>query len=55
MTDEQIERRVEECTNNIDRRYMANELTTEDYEFAIKWLNNWADGQYAAQNISALS
>ncbi len=46
-TEEQIEARVEKTMDILDKQYINGDITTPHYEFHVKQLNIWADGQYA--------
>ena len=47
MTEDQIERIVELRTDRIDAAYMADQLTTEEYNQAMRELAEWAERRYA--------
>jgi len=47
MTEDQIERIVELRTDRIDAAYMADRLTTEEYNEAMRELAQWAERRYA--------
>tara|TARA_R110000868_G_scaffold13885_5_gene64545 strand:- start:12947 stop:13117 length:171 start_codon:yes stop_codon:yes gene_type:complete len=42
MTEDQIERQVERMTDAIDRRYMAHDLTAEQYAAECRRIDAWA-------------
>ena len=42
LTEDEIERRVEKMTDHLDRLYLRNELSSDDYEKAMTDLANWA-------------
>ena len=42
MTEDQIERQVERMTDAIDRRYMAHDLTAEQYATECRRIDAWA-------------
>lgn len=48
MTEDQIERVVERRIDAIDKRYLAGELTEEDYREKIREVDEWAKRQSAA-------
>lgn len=55
MTEEQIERVVEQRTNAIDARYMAHYLTTLEYEAEMAALSRWAEKQYRMVGTSGVA
>lgn len=49
MTEEQIERAVCARTDRLDTRYMARQLTTEEYEAESKAITQWAERALATR------
>jgi hypothetical protein len=46
MNEEQIERRVEIKIDRLDRAFLAGRITPETYNEEIRFIDNWAAGQY---------
>ena len=49
MTEDQIERRVEKMVDHLDRLYLASEMTRDDYDKAVRDLDDWANAKRDAQ------
>lgn len=49
MTEDQIERMVEQKMNRLDNRLMRNELSQDAYELAVKALDQWAEELFATK------
>ena len=47
MTEQQIELIVEKWFDRIDRQYMGNELSYQDYMAEVEAVRLWADAKYA--------
>jgi len=47
MTEDQIERHVERAIDALDKRYVAGELTAEQYGADVATIDKWACEQYA--------
>lgn len=47
MTEEQIERHVEDRTNRADNALMLNRITQAEYDERMKHLSRWAEQEYA--------
>jgi hypothetical protein len=47
MTEDQIERRVETRMNALDRKLLMGVLTQDDYDLAVKQLDQWAQAEYS--------
>lgn len=46
LTEDQIERRVEQSYDLLDLRLIAGELTQEQYEAKSQAIRDWADREY---------
>lgn len=57
MTSDQIELRVEKMTDALDRRFLAegSSMTQHEYDRQIESIAQWADLQYKAKMLPALS
>jgi hypothetical protein len=49
MTEDQIERRVEQTMNSLDRRLVANALTQAEYDREVKVLDRWPSQQFRSR------
>jgi hypothetical protein len=49
MTEDHIERRVEQTMNSLDRRLVANALTQAEYDREVKVLDRWASQQFRSR------
>jgi hypothetical protein len=47
MTEDQIERQIERMTDAIDRRYMAHDLTADEYAAECRRIDAWARAEMA--------
>jgi hypothetical protein len=48
LTEDQIERRVEKMTDNIDARFLAGHLTQDAYDKEMADLAHWAEARRPA-------
>ena len=46
MSEEQIERAVEQKTNSLDARFMSGLLTQAEYDAESRKLSQWAEAEY---------
>ena len=46
MTEDQIERRVERMMDHLDRVYLNGGMTQDDYDKAVRDLNEWSKHEY---------
>lgn len=51
MTEQQIELIVEKWFDRIDRQYMGNELSYQDYMAEAEAVRLWADAKYAEMTV----
>ena len=49
LSEEQIERQVEWRMDSLDRQLMDGSLSQSDYDLAVKRLDAWSEGRYAAR------
>jgi hypothetical protein len=54
MTEQQIELIVEKWFDRIDRQYMGNELSYQDYMAEVEAVRLWADAKYAEMTVLRL-
>jgi uncharacterized membrane protein len=47
MTEDQIERLVETTMDNLERRYLAGEMTEAEYGYRVRALDLWAADEIA--------
>jgi uncharacterized membrane protein len=45
-TEEEVELAVERWFDNLDRRFMAGEISREDYDRRCEQTSTWAESQY---------
>lgn len=53
LTEDQIERQVERMFDELDRRYVSGEVSTENYRAQSESIDQWARGQYEARRVMA--
>jgi hypothetical protein len=46
MTEEEIERRVERMTDNLDRLFLRGAVSHKAYSTSMKELHQWAEAKY---------
>lgn len=46
MTEEQIERRVKQFIDHMDRVFMAGLMTQDTYDKGIREIHQWAEAKY---------
>jgi len=46
LTESQIEYRVEMAINRLDRQFMSNQITQEQYDRDMLSLDKWAEQEY---------
>jgi len=47
MTEQEIEIKIERMMDNLDKKYMTGEFTTEEYDYEVQLLNQKAKNLYA--------
>lgn len=48
LTESQIEYRVEKAIDRLDRQFMSNQITQEQYDRDMVSIDKWAQQQYEA-------